>query len=189
MNQNFIIILQTIVTIFIAFITAFLTNNNERKKQTTVFFKQEGIGEQKAILDFWSSVLFINYEATLKRYKKENLDRIMEENDIIDEEKIDDVDSFKLVQKDSYIYSSKLTLKYIGYYMQETFKEKKEQKSILQIFLVGKIISNMKYDFTGERTSVLDLLKIKINDLDWHKKINIYWYEIKYFIILNIFKV
>ena len=43
----------------------------------------------------------------------------------------------------------------------------------------------MKYDFTGEKTSVMDLLKIKINDLDIHKKIKIYGYEIKYFFISN----
>ena len=51
----------------IAFITAFLTNRNERNKQTTVFFKQEGIKEQKEILDFWCSILFIDYDATIKR--------------------------------------------------------------------------------------------------------------------------
>ena len=49
----------------------------------------------------------------------------------------------------------------------------------------GKIISNMKYDFTGEKTSVMDLLKIKINDLDLNKKLRIYWYEIEYFFISN----
>lgn len=38
MEQNFITILQIVVTIFIAFITAFLTNRNELNKQTTVFF-------------------------------------------------------------------------------------------------------------------------------------------------------
>lgn len=43
----------------------------------------------------------------------------------------------------------------------------------------------MKYDFTGEKTSVMDLLKIKINDLDRKKKMTIYWYEIKYFFISN----
>ena len=83
------------------------------------------------------------------------------------------------------MYSSKLTLKYIGSYMQEIFKNTEKQNIIKQMFLVGKIISNMKYDFTGEKTSVMDLLKIKINDLDIHKKIKIYGYEIKYFFISN----
>ena len=50
MEQNFIEILKLVITIIIAFITAFFTNKNERKKQTTVFFKQEGIKEQKEIL-------------------------------------------------------------------------------------------------------------------------------------------
>ncbi|MFR1972321.1 MAG: hypothetical protein ACLS3W_02845 [Clostridia bacterium] len=185
MEQNFITILQVVVTIFVAFITAFFTNRNERKKQTTVFFKQEGIKEQKEILDFWCSILFTDYEATIKRYIKENTKRIMDENNINKPNEITDAMAIKLVQKDSYMYSSKLTLKYIGSYMQEVFKNKEEQNIIKQMFLVGKIISNMKYDFTGEKTSVMDLLKIKINDLDLNNKLRIYWYEIEYFFISN----
>lgn len=83
------------------------------------------------------------------------------------------------------MYSSKLTLKYIGNYMQEIFKNAGKPNGMAQTFLVGKIISNMKYDFTGEKTSVMDLLKLKINDLDIRKKLKIYGYEIKYFFISN----
>ncbi len=189
MEQNFITILQVVVTIFVAFITAFFTNRNERKKQTTVFFKQEGIKEQKEILDFWCSILFTDYEATIKRYIKENAKRIIDENNINKPNEITDTMAIKLVQKDSYMYSSKLTLKYIGSYMQEVFKNKEEQNIIKQMFLVGKIISNMKYDFTGEKTSVMDLLKIKINDLDLKKKLRIYCYEIEYFFISNYIRI
>ena len=196
MEQNFITILQIVVTIFIAFITAFLTNRNERNKQTTVFFKQEGIKEQKEILDFWCSILFIDYDATIKRYIKDNTKRIMSENDINKPNEITDTMAIKLIQKDSYMYSSKLTLKYIGNYMQEIFKNAGKPNGMAQTFLVGKIISNMKYDFTGEKTSVMDLLKLKINDLDIRKKLKIYdldirkklkiyGYEIKYFFISN----
>ena len=64
---------------------------------------------------------------------------------------------------------------------QEIFQNKEKNRTILQMFLVGKIISNMKYDFTGEKTTVMDLLKVKINDLDLKKKLEIYFYEIKYF--------
>lgn len=46
METNIISIIQIIVTVVIAFITAYFTNSNERKKQTTVFFKQEGIKVQ-----------------------------------------------------------------------------------------------------------------------------------------------
>lgn len=95
----------------------------------------------------------------------------------------------KEVQKDSYMYSSKVTLKYIGEYMQEIFKKRKKQRIILQMFLVGKIISNMKYDFTGEKTTVMDLLKIKINDLDFKKKVKIYLCEIKYFFRPNYIRI
>lgn len=183
MKQDFIEILKLVITILIAFITAFFTNKNERKKQTTVFFKQEGIKEQKKILDFWCSILFMDYELTIKRYIKDNVERIMSENDINKPNEITDTMAIKLIQKDSYMYSSKLTLKYIGIYMQEIFKNAGKTNGITQTFLVGKIISNMKYDFTGEKTSVMDLLKI--NDLDIRKKLKIYGYEIKYFFISN----
>ncbi len=185
MEQNFITLLELAITIFIAFITAFFTNRNENRKQTTVFFKQEGIKEQKEILDFWCSILFTDYDATVKKYIREKSKRIMNENNIIRPNEITDTMAIKAVQKDSYMYSSKLTLKYIGSYMQEIFKSKEKQNIVEQMFLVGKIISNMKYDFTGEKTSVIDLLKIKINDLDLRKKLRIYWYEVKYFFKSN----
>lgn len=186
MEANVIAIIQIIVTVVIAFITAYLTNSNERKKQTTVFFKQEGIKVQKEMLDFWCSILFDDYENTIKRYINNNKQEIMNANQLEDENKITEIMAIKEVQKNSYMYSSKLTLKYIGNYMQEIFKNGEKQRTILQMFLVGKIISNMKYDFTGEKTTVMDLLKIRINDLDIKKKLKIYLYEIKYFFVTRI---
>lgn len=69
--------------------------------------------------------------------------------------------------------------------MQEVYRTKEKQKIIKQMFLVAKIISNMKYDFTGEKTSVLNLLRIKINDLNIRKIFKIYWYQLKYFLIIK----
>lgn len=185
MDSNIITIIQIIVTIIVAFITAFLTNSNERKKQTTVFFKQEGIKLQQQIFDFWCSILFNDYQSTINKFIKNNTKRIMEENNINKPNEVIDTMAIKVVQKQSYMYSSKLTLKFIGIYMQEIFKGEDKQSAMKQMFLVSKIISNMKYDFTGEKTSVMDLLKLKINDLDIKKKITIYWYEVKYFFISN----
>ena len=185
MDPNIVTIIQILVTIVVAFITAFLTNSNERKKQTTVFFKQEGIKIQQEILNVWCSILFCDYNSTISKYKKNNTKRIMEDNNLAKPAEITDTMAIQLIQKDSYMYSSKLTLKYIGNYMQEIFKNKENPAVMKQMFLVGKIICNMKYDFTGEKTSVMDLLKIKINDLDLKKKMKIYWYEFKYFFISN----
>lgn len=183
MDANMISIIQIIVTVVIAFITAYFTNLNERKKQTTVFFKQEGIKIQKDMLDFWCSIMFDDYENTIKRYISNN-SKIMNTSQFKGRDKITDIMVIREVQKNSYMYSSKLTLKYIGRYMQEIFKNKEKKRTILQMFLVGKIISNMKYDFTGEKTTVMDLLEVKINDLDFKKKLEIYFYEIKYFLTI-----
>jgi len=185
METNIITIIQILVTIIVAFITAFLTNSNERKKQTTVFFKQEGIKVQQEILNFWCSILFNDYQTSINKYINDNTERIMKENNINEPNEITETMAIIVVQKDSYMYSSKSTIKYIGNYMQEIFKEREKQSLMKQMFLVSKIIANMKYDFTGERTSAMDVLKIKINDLDRNKKIKIYWYEIKYFFITN----
>lgn len=189
MDGNIVTLIQIVVTIIIAFITAFLTNSNERKKQTTVFFKQEGIKTQQEILNFWCSILFYDYDSTINKYKKNNTKRIMEDNNITKPSEITDTMVVKVVQRDSYMYSSKITIKYIGNYMQEIFKEKEKPAIMNQMFLVSKIICNMKYDFTGERTSVMDLLKMKINDLDFKKKLKVYWYEVKYFFISNYIRI
>ena len=184
-ETNIITIIQLLVTIIVAFITAFLTNSNERKKQTTVFLKQEGIKVQQENLNFWCSILFNDYQTSINKYINDNTERIMKENNINEPNEITETMAIIVVQKDSYMYSSKSTIKYIGNYMQEIFKEREKQSLMKQMFLVSKIIANMKYDFTGERTSAMDVLKIKINDLDRNKKIKIYWYEIKYFFITN----
>ena len=67
--------------------------------------------------------------------------------------------------------------------MQEIFKNSEKNNVTKQMFLVSKIISTMKYDFTGEKTSVMNLLRIKINDLDIKKIMKVYYYQIKYFFI------
>ena len=173
----------------IDFITEFFTNLNERKKQTTVFFKKEGIKVQEEMLDFWTSILFNDYKSSIKKYIEKNEKKIIKTNNLKSNNMITETMVIKEVQKDSYMYSSKVTLKYIGEYMQEIFKKRKKQRIILQMFLVGKIISNMKYDFTGEKTTVMDLLKIKINDLDFKKKVKIYLCEIKYFFRPNYIRI
>lgn len=185
MELDIINIIQIFTTILIAFATAYFTNINERKKQTTVFFKEEGIKSQKEILDFWSTILLNDFETAIKKYIANNSQKIMKVNNLTEAKKISDTMIISEVQKDSYMYSSRLTIKYIGNYMQEIFKEESKSRPILQTFLVGKVISNMKYDFTGEKTTVMDLLRMKINDLTIDKILKIYWYEIKYFFKTN----
>ena len=122
MDANMIAIIQIVVTVMIAFITAYFTNLNERKKQTTVFFKQEGIKVQQEMLDFWCSILFSDYEIGIKKYIDDNEKRIVRNNNLNLKDEITETMVIKEVQKDSYMYSSKITLKYIGDYMQEIFQ-------------------------------------------------------------------
>lgn len=182
MMENAVKIIQILVTVMVAFLTAYFTNKNERKKQTTVFFKQEGIKVQKEILEFWCSILFNDYKNTVNSYIKNNSEKIIVNNSLNKKSEITETMAIIEVQKASYMYSSKSTIKYIGFYMQEVFKDKKRPKEIKQLFLVSKIISNMKNDFTGEKTSTMHLLKIKINDLNIKRRIQIWFYEIKYFL-------
>lgn len=103
MDANVIAIIQIAVTVIIAFITAYLTNLNEIKKQTTIFFKREGIRVQKEMLDFWCSILFNNYEKTIKRYIN-NKQEIMNDNQLKDENKITETMAIKEVQKKLYVF-------------------------------------------------------------------------------------
>lgn len=48
------------------------------------------------------------------------------------------------------------------------------------------VTKRMKYDFTGEKISPIDLLRIKIKDLDNKKIILARYYLIKYYIKENI---
>lgn len=66
METDIITIVEISMTVIIAFITAYFTNLNERKKQTTVFFKKEGIKVQEEMLDFWTSILFNDYKSSIK---------------------------------------------------------------------------------------------------------------------------
>lgn len=184
MNIDIMAIIQIGVTIFVAFITAYLTNLNDQKKQTKEFFKQKGIEIQKEILDFWCSILFYDFEITKSKYQIKNEDRLRNENNLQENDQIEDVMIIKLVQKDSFMYSSKKTNKYIAKYMQEIYKS--TENVMVQMYLVTKIICCMKYDFTGEKNSVMDLLQIKINDLNIKKKFQIYCYAVKYFCEINI---
>lgn len=184
MSIDIISIIEFMVTIFIAFITAYLTNLNEQKKQTKEFFKQNGIEIQKEILDFWCSILFYDFDITKEKYKTKNEERLRKENNLKRNDKIEDLMIIKLVQKDSFMYSSKKTNKYIAKYMQKIYKS--TSNVMLQMYLVTKIICCMKYDFTGEKNSVMDLLQIKINDLNLRKKIQIYWYAVKFFFEIRI---
>lgn len=203
--DNVVKIINILVTIIIAFITAYFTNRNERKKQTTVFFKQEGIKVQQEILNFWCSILFYDYKNTVNSYIKKNTKKIMDDNSLNRLNEITETMAIIDVQKASYMYSSKLTIKYIGCYIQDIFKEEKKEKqktekqkeqknkkkrknnNIEQLFLVSKVICNMKYDFTGEKTSTMNLLRMKINDLDVWKRILICLYAIKYFLVIKFY--
>lgn len=129
--------------------------------------------------------MFSDYESGIKKYIDDNEKRIVRNNNLNSKVEITETMVIKEVQKDSYMYSSKITLKYIGDYMQEIFQNREKQRVMLQMFLVGKTISNMKYDFTGEKTTVMDLLRIKINDLDFKKKSKIYLCEIRHFFKVN----
>lgn len=52
-----------------------------------------------------------------------------------------------------------------------------------------RVAKRMKYDFTGEKIDTLDLLKIRVNDLDIKKKIFARYFIIYYFIKEQLFKV
>lgn len=173
-DENLLTIIGFACTIFVAFITAFLTSKNNNISITSNYFKKEGINVQERILKFWSSLLLYDFNKCIEMYKR----------NIKLKEKIDDVEIIKLISHDAILYSSKSTIKAIATYQHYLYKNnknnknnkktKEEKNSTIEtmklLIISSRIIKKMKYDFTGEKVDIIDLLKIRINDLD-NKKI------------------
>lgn len=170
-GENLLTIIGFACTIFVAFITAFLTSKNNNKNITSDYFKREGINVQERVLKFWSSLLLYDFNKCIEMYKK----------NIGLEGKKGDVEIIKLISHDAILYSSKSTIKAIATYQHYLYKNnkngkktKEEKNSTLEtmklLIISSRDIKKMKYDFTGEKVDIIDLLKIRINDLD-NKKI------------------
>lgn len=169
-------ILEFSVTIVAAYLTAKLTSKNSKKNLTTQYFKERGVNAQEKVLNFWCSLLLNSDFNILESYK---IAKNIEESNF----KKSDKDILGEIQKDSYIYCSPKTIKAIKDYQQYIYKNnRKKEKTIpkskwkkylnekiefsLMFILITRIISRMKYDFTGEKVDELDILKIKINDFN-----------------------
>lgn len=183
-NDNAITVIGIVATILIAFITALLTARNTKRKTTNDFFKQEGIATQKKLLEFWSSTVMYGYEKALEVYgykKEKNKKEVEMVNGIPRKELI----IIQNVMQDSYIYSSKYTIKAMTEYQQYNFNKKeqtkeekeaetefsKNKKLCINLILPARVIKRMKYDFTGEKIGTTEILKLKINDLSFQRKI------------------
>lgn len=169
-SEDLLTIIGFACTIFVAFITAFLTSKNNNKSITSDYFKRKGINVQERILKFWSSLLLYDFNTCIEMYKK----------NIKLEEKIDDVEIIKLISHDAILYSSKSTIRAIATYQHYLYKNnkidkktKEEKNSTLEVMklliISSRVIKKMKYDFTGEKVDIIDLLKIRINNLDYKK--------------------
>lgn len=192
-KTNAIEIIKISGTVVVAYLTAKIAARNNKKQITTQFFKEKGIDTQEKILRFWC-ILFMNdfriNESYIKAFK--------------DLEKKNDSQILLIVYENSYIYCSSKTIKALKEYQQCVYKNaaknnkiinnSKNEKSIKfkiifaqQFVLISRIIAKMKYDFTGEKVDELDLIKIKIRDLDFTTKIisrlMLWYYNIKSFFI------
>ena len=169
---------DNLITIILAFITSFLTVKNNQRKTASEFFKKEGIKVQERLLDFWTGLLMNDLETNVDNYiKQANLKGKYNVQDIT-----------KIILKESMLYSSKSTIKAIGAYQQYIFKNKLEDKKsgfdeTKTLVVPLRVTKRMKYDFTGERVSEIDFLKVRINDLNFKKilqaRIYIIWLNIK----------
>lgn len=195
MTENGIEILKLIVTVGIAYITARITARNTRKNLTTQYFKEKGIEIQEKVLRFWCGLVINNFkimDAYIEAFNNRKLSNVTDADILIN------------VQKESYIYSSSKTINAIKDYQQYLYKsknlyiEKSEAKVkqnstkskiefINQLILIVRIISRMKYDFTGEKVDELDLIKIKIKDLNFIMRllcrIILWYYNVREFLV------
>ncbi len=168
--KNLLIILGTWIT---AIITYKLTSKNDKSKLLSTQFKQQGIEKQKKLLELWTICAHYGYEKFLEELKKEynknyNLD--------------DTAELLKLYTNDIVLYASKETMRLFATFMQNAYRSNKGKKVRMMqtIYVSFKIIACMKYDFTGEKIKTMDLIKIKVNDLDFKKKMELRFLEIYY---------
>lgn len=90
------------------------------------------------------------------------------------------------------MYSSESTIKALATYQQYIFKNdnrnsnsKKDQMEML--IKTTRVATKLKYDFTGEKVNTIDLLKIKLNDLNIKAILWGYYWLAKCFILENKF--
>ncbi|MDD2391632.1 MAG: hypothetical protein PHU94_01680 [Bacilli bacterium] len=177
-KDNAIKIISILGTILLSFITALLTTKTHKKNSTTEYFKKDGINIQQKLLKFWSAVLTNDYKTALNEYKSDSKEKNLTESD-----------SIKKIMQETYMYSSKSTIKALATYQTSNFRKKQKKiknktiSSVKTIILPSRIIKRMKYDFTGEQVSTIDLLKIKINDMNFSKlliaKVLLMYYFVK----------
>lgn len=184
-NDNAISIIGFFITIIVAFITSFLTTKSNQKKTTSEYFKKEGIKIQERLLEFWRGLLVFDFDTNIANYKQvAKLNKNLIGSDVV-----------KNIQKDSILYSSKSTIKAIGTYQQFVYKNNQttdkcsDIKTIQSIIVPLRVTKRMKYDFTGEKLSELDFIKIRINDLNIKKIILAYYFIFYYYLKENIIKI
>lgn len=168
----------------VAIITFLFTLNINKNKTTTDTFKKEGITVQERLLDFWSNVFILGFEESLDNFKvKAKLDK-----------KLSDLDVFNYIKSESIRYSSKNTIKMMATYQQYIYKKSSLEKNAITkkkdtmeiIVLALRVVKSMKYDFTGEKISIMDLIKIHIKNLNCRKYLLIYFYLVFYYIYAKI---
>lgn len=188
-NENVISMIGFFITIIVAFITSFLTTKSNQKKTTSEYFKKEGIKIQERLLEFWSGLLVFDYDTNIKNYiNRAKLTKNLSGPEVL-----------KNIQKDSILYSSKSTIKAIGTYQQYAYKNNEPRKNLIHknsdiktiqsVIVPLRVAKKMKYDFTGEKLSELDLIKIRINDLNLKKIILVYYFIAYYYLKENFIKI
>ena len=170
-NNNTIIILQILSSLFVAFITAILTSMRLKKQLYIESFKKEGIAIQKKILEFWSTAILISPDEALNKYN-ENV-QLNDKKKLIDTSQNINIikETINEIHKETFMYGSKSTIKALGTYQQFSYKNQKnvpksKKRQMEMLIKTARVTIKLKYDFTGEKINTMDILKIKITDLD-----------------------
>ena len=112
----------------------------------------------------------MGFEESLNNYAKNSKIEI-NKIDKIDKENKDIQYLLQNIQRETFMYGSESTIKALATYQQYIFKNdnhnpdsKKDQMEML--IKATRVATKLKYDFTGEKVNAIDLLKIKLNDLN-----------------------
>lgn len=119
-----------------------------RELQIESYFRQQGGAELLSLFKEWTAIM----------YKKDKAAHFT-------------VNQYAALSERTILYGSDRTIRLVSDYQHFIYSndEKSEHHGDTIIVYIALIISSLKNDFTGYKVNPLDVLQIKINDVDEHQ--------------------
>lgn len=129
-----------------------VNHEHEEHMQVDEFYRQAGVKKMEEAVSFWAHYL-VHMDEISRDTKNGSLGKkIMKNKELI------------------LVYGSARTIHDLAAYMQYSFhsnfeEEKDNAEVYISLIFFAQLIVDLKFDFTGIRTNVIDLLMVEITDI------------------------